>query len=113
MPNLEIINYKTHTQKKENLLFSGFYPASWPQRKSKKTERYIASELRKLWNINETVIPIIFTVLRTLSKGLLRKSWKSEDEQRPSNYSIAEICQNTEKSPGDLLSLTLQTRIIS
>ena len=33
-----------------------------------------------------------------LGKG----AWKSEDELKPSNYSIVEIGQNTEKSHGDL-----------
>ena len=52
-----------------------------------------------------TVVPIVINVLGTIPKGL--KSQKSEEEPRPSDYSIIKIGQNIEKSPGDLWRLAV------
>ena len=57
-----------------------------------------------------TFIPIVIGALGTVTKGLLKgteglgHNRSSEDH---SNYSIIEIGQNTEKSPGDLRSLSV------
>ena len=51
------------------------------------------------------VIPIVIGALGTVHKGLVQGVGDLETTGDYSNYSIVEISQNTEKSPGDLLSL--------
>ena len=56
------------------------------------------------------MIPIVIGALGTVTKGLIQelKDWeiKRASENHP-NYSIIEIGQNTEKSPGDLRRLAV------
>ena len=75
----------------------------------------LARELKKLWNMKVTIIPILIDAFGTVTKGLLKElgSWKTSGDHP--NY-ICENGQNTEKSPGDLrylLSLKLQWKTIS
>ncbi len=62
-------------------------------------------ELKKLWNMQVTIIIIVIGAFGTVTKGLLKGTgvvgswWTSGDH---SNYCIIENGQNTEKSPGDL-----------
>ena len=60
-----------------------------------------------------TFIPIIIGVLGTVTKGLKGTEGLENNETRGDhpNYCIAEIGQNTEKSPGDLRSLVIQTPV--
>ena len=46
----------------------------------------LTGELRKLWNIRVTVIPVIIGALGAVPQSLERgwKRWKSKDESRPS-----------------------------
>ena len=57
-----------------------------------------------------TVIPIVISVLGTVTKGLLRRleglGNKRSNEDHP-NCNIIKIGQNTEKSPGDLKILAV------
>ena len=66
-------------------------------------------ELKKLWNIKVTFIPIIIDALSTVTKGL-RKGLVDLEIRMSGDYPnyYIEISQNTEKSPGDLRSLKLQ-----
>ena len=69
-------------------------------KESEKKDKYLdlARELKKLWNMNATIVPII---KRPGELG----SWQwSRDYPKDS---IAENDQNPETSPGDLLSLRL------
>ena len=63
-----------------------------------KKDKYLdlARELKKLWNMQVTVMPII---IGAFGSGGLR-SWRKRGDHQ--NYSIIENGQNTEKSPGDL-----------
>ena len=60
------------------------------------------------------VIPIVIGALGTVNKGIgtgmrgLGNKWTSGDHP---NYSIIEIDQNTEKSPGDFRRLVTQTPV--
>ena len=64
----------------------------------------LARELKKLWNMKVTIVPIVIGAFGTVTKGLLKgpegfgSLWMSGDY---SNDSIAEDGQNTEKCPGD------------
>ena len=46
----------------------------------------LAWDLNKLYNMKMSVIPVVISALKTDPKCLIKglKSWKSEDEQRPS-----------------------------
>ena len=63
----------------------------------------------KLWNIKVTVIPIIIKALGTVTKGLIQGLKDVEIKDHP-NYSIVEICQNNEESPGDLRRFVVVTQ---
>ena len=59
-----------------------------------------------------TVIPIVIGALGTVTKTLVQRLEDLEIKRTIGdrlNYSVVEIGQITEKSPGDLLSLRLQT----
>ena len=64
-------------------------------KESEKKDKYLdlAREMKKLWNMKMTIIPIVIGAFGTVIKGLLKGL---ED------YYIIENGQNTEKSPGDL-----------
>ena len=70
----------------------------------------LVRELKKLWNMKVTIIPIVTGALGTVTKGLIRGTGGVGNNRTSGdhpNYCIIEIGQNTEKSPGDLLSLRL------
>ena len=75
--------------------------------KESKKDKYLglARELKKLWNMEVTVIPILIGPLGTVTKRLVKRTLglgnKRTSGEHP-NYSIVEISQNTEKCPGDL-----------
>ena len=75
-----------------------------------KRDKYLdlARELKKLWNMKVSIIPIVIGALGTVTKELVhgRLENKSTSRDHP-NYSIIEIGQNTEKSPGDLKRLVV------
>ena len=69
-PGLIIIN-----QKKENFQQCRLCCPGGPQNKSegmKKKDKYLdlARELKKLWNMKETIVPIVMDALGTITKGL-------------------------------------------
>ena len=105
---------KSQLKRKKYLMLNGFCCSSRPQdgNKRKQRDKYLdlARELRKLWNMMMTVIPIIVGALGTapqkLGKGTRKIGNQRKNHDHP-NYSIAEICQNPEKSPGDLRRLVL------
>ena len=80
-------------------------------RESKKIDKYsyFARELKKLWNIRVTVIPIVVGALRMVPKSL-EKGWRVGNQRKNwdhPGYSIVENGQNTEKCPGDLRRLAV------
>ena len=75
-----------------------------------KNDKYLdlARELKKLWNMKVTIVPIVIYALGTITKGLLKVlkalgSWRTGRDYP--NDSIAENSQNPERSPGDLRRL--------
>ena len=70
----------------------------------------LARELKKLWNMKVSIIPIVTDAFGTVTKGLLKRLEDLEIRGRVEtiqNYCIIEIGQNTEKSPGDLRRLAV------
>ena len=77
-----------------------------------KEDKYLdhTRELKKLWNMKMTIIPILIWVIGSVTKiitkgaGGLRNKRISEDHP---NDCIIEIGQNTEKSPGESRRLAI------
>ena len=115
-PDLIIINNNNNNNNKQNLQNVDFAVPADHRIKLKecnKKDKYldVARELKKLWNMKVTIVPIVIGAFGTITKGLLkglpgglvywRKSWDYP------NDSITENGQNTEKSPGDLRRLAV------
>ena len=64
----------------------------------------LARELKKLWNMKVTIVPMVMGTFGTITKGLLKGLEEMEVGGRGEtpNDSIAENNQNPETSPGDL-----------
>ena len=81
-------------------------------KESEKKDKYLdlARELKKLWNMKVTIVPIVIGAFDTVTKGFL----KGLEDLEVSGWvetiqtdSIAEDGQNTETSPGDLRRLAV------
>ena len=88
-------------------------------KESEKKDKYfdLARELKIPWNMKVTIIPIVIDALCTVTKGLVQGL---EDLEITGWVEIIEVTdctieinQNTEESPGDLLSKRLQWKTIS
>ena len=95
--------------KKENLQNMDFaVPADHrvKLKENEKKDKYLnfAGELKKLWNMKVTFIPIVIGSLGTITKWLIKGLEDLEIRGRveTTQTCIIEIGQNTEKSPGDL-----------
>ena len=80
-PDLIIINNskkKKKRKEKENMQNCWLYCPGWPQSKIKikceKNYNYLdlTTELKKLWNMKVTIIPIVIRALRTVIKRLIK-----------------------------------------
>ena len=75
-PNLaQTTRSSDNQQKRENLQNCRLCCPGWPQSKeSKKKDKYLdlASELKNLWNMKVTMIPIVISALGTITKGLVQ-----------------------------------------
>ena len=67
-----------------------------------KKDKYLdlARELKKLWNMKVTIIPIVIGAFATVTKGLLKgledlECWRTNGDHQ--NYCIIENDQNTGK----------------
>ena len=67
----------------------------------------LTKELKKLWNMKVTIIPIVIGAFGTVTKGLLKGLENKRMGGDHPNYYIIENGQNTEKSPGDLRRLAI------
>ena len=79
-------------------------------KESEKKEKYLARELKKLWNMKVTFIPIVIGALGTVTEGLIKGLGDLEIRGREEiiqTYSIIQNGQNTEKSPGDFRRLAV------
>ena len=86
-----------------------------------KRDKYLdlAIELKKLWNMNVTIIPIVIGAFGTVTKGLLKGledlevgGWV-ETIQTTALLKTARILRSVLETWGDLLSLNLQWKTIS
>ena len=86
-----------------------------------KKDKYLdlARELKKLWNMKVTIIPIVIGAFGTVTKGLLKRledlevgRWL-ETVQTTALLRMARILRRVLGTWGDLLSLKLQWKTIS
>ena len=86
-----------------------------------KRDKYLnlARELKKLWNMQVTIMPIMIGAFGTVTKGLLKGmedlevSGRVETIQTTSSLKTARILRRVLETWGDLLSLNLQWKTIS
>ena len=86
-----------------------------------KRDKYLdlAKELKKLWNMKVTIIPIVIGALGTVTKGLvqgpedLQKIGRVETIQTTTLLRSARILRRVLETWRDLLSLKLQWKTIS
>ena len=112
-PNLsQTTRFCNHQRKKKRELAELWTLLSWLttekiERKRKK-DKYedLAWELKKLWNMKVTIIPIVFSIHQNIGTGTggLGKAMTRGDHP---NYSIIKIGQNTQESPEDLSRLAV------
>ena len=90
-------------------------------KESKKRDKYLdlARELRKLWNVKVTMIPIVIDALGMIPKGLERgleeleiRGW-TKIIQTAALLMLARILRRVLETWGDLLLLRLQWKTIS
>ena len=62
----------THNDKKKIVDFAVLADHRVKLKESEKREKYLAKELKKLWNIKLTVIPIVIVALGTIIKVLVQ-----------------------------------------
>ena len=106
-PDLIIINKKKRTCKVVDFAVPADHRIKL--KKLEKKDKYLdfAWELKKLWNMQVIIIPIVIGAFGTITKWLLKglgSWWTSGDH--PNNW-ITENSQNTEKNPGDLRRLAV------
>ena len=90
-------------------------------KESEKKDKYLdlARELKKLWNMRLTVVPIVIGVLGTITQGLLKGledleiGRRTETIQTRALLRTARILRRVLETWGDLLSLKLQWKTIS
>ena len=87
----------------------------------KKKDKYLdlARELKKLWNMSVTIVPIVIGAFGTIAKGLLKGledlevGGRVETIQMTVLLRTARILRRVLETCGDLLSLKLQWITIS
>ena len=82
-----------------------------------KRDKYLdlARELKKIWNIKVTILPIVIGAFVTVTKGLLKglKDLEVETIQTTALLKTARILRRVLETWGDLLPLKLQWKTIS
>ena len=84
-------------------------------KENEKKDKYLdlARELKKLWNMKVTIVPIVIGALGTITKGLLKGLEDLEIGGRTALLRTARILRRVLETWGDLLSLKLQWKTIS
>ena len=122
-PDLIIINNNKNKKKKTCKIVDFAVPADHriKLRECEKRDNYVdlARELKKLWNIKVTIIPIVIGAFGTVTKGLLKAledlevGGREETILTTALLKTARILRRVLETWGDLLSLNLQWKTIS
>ena len=115
--------YNNNKKKRESakLLTLLFRRTTINLKESEKKDKYLdlARELKKLWNMKVTIVPIVIGALGTITKGLLKGledlevGGRIETIQTTALLRTARILRRVLETWGDLLSLKLQWKTIS
>ena len=113
-PDLIIINNKKRICKIVDFAVPGDHRINL--KKSEKKDKYLdfARELKKLWNMKVTIVPIVIGALGTITKGLLKGLEELEVGRRVETIQTtalprtARIMRQVLETWGDLLSLKFQ-----
>ena len=111
-PDLIIINQKKRTCKIVDFAVPADHRIK--MKECEKKDKYIdlARELKKLWNMRVTIIPIVIGAFGTVTKGLLKRledlevGGQVETIQMTALLRTARILRRVLETWGDLLSLT-------
>ena len=101
--DLVIISMKNRTCRIVDFTVSADHCVKLRESKNKDKNLDPTRELKKLWNMNVTVIPVAIGTLGRVTGGIRNKRMTGDH----SNYSIIENEQNTEESLGDLRRLAV------
>ena len=108
-PDLIIINKRKRICKIVDFAVSADHRINLKE--SEKKDKYLdlARELKKLWNMKVTIVPIVIGALGTITKGLLKGMEDLEVGGRVDypNDGIVKNGQNPETSPGNLRRLAV------
>ena len=118
-PDLIIINKKKRTCKIVDFAVPADHRIK--QKECEKKDKYLdlARELKKLWNMQVTIIPIVIGAFGTVTKGLLKGledlevGGRVETIQTTALLRTARILRRVLETWGNLLSLRLQWKTIS
>ena len=107
-PDLIIINKKKRTCKIVDFAVQADHRIKLKECEKKDKYLDFARELKKLWNMKVTIIPIVIGAFGTVTKRITKGtgglgSWRTSGDHP--NYYIIKNGQDTEKSPGDLWRL--------
>ena len=118
-PDLIIINQKTKICKIVDFAVPADHRINLKE--SEKKDKYLdlAREIKKLWNMKVTIVPIVVGALGTVTKGLLKGLEDLEIGERVASIQTtallrtARILRRVLETKEDLLSLKLQWKTIS
>ena len=118
-PDLIIINKKKRICKIVNFAVPADHRIKLKEREKKDKYFDFARELKKLWNMEVMIVPIMIDTFSTITKGLLKGledlevgGWV-ETIQMTALLRTARILRRVLETWGDLLSLKLQWKTIS
>ena len=118
-PDLIIINKKKRTCKIVDFAVPADHRLKLKECEKKDKYLDLARELKKLWNMQVTMIPIVIGAFGTVTKGLLKElenlevAGRVETIQTTTLLRTAKILRRVLETWGDLLSLRLQCKTIS
>ena len=118
-PDLIIINKKKRTGKIVNFDVPADHRVKLKECEKKDKYLDLARELKKLWNMQVTIIPIVIGAFGTVTKGLLKGLEDLEDGGRVETIQTttllrtARILRRVLETWGDLLSLRTQRKTTS
>ena len=117
-PDLMIINNNKKKKKRISKIVDFAVPADHriKLKESEKKDKYLdlARELKKLWNMKVTIIPIVIDAFGTVTKGSLKGLEALEIKGRVETIqTTTRILRRVLETWGDLMSLKLQGKTIN
>ena len=118
-PNLIVINKKSRTCRMVDFAVSADHRVKLKECEKRDKHPNLARELKKLWNMKVTIIPIVIGALGTDTKGLVQGLEDLEITGRLEIIQTAVLVRSRRilrrflETWGDLLSLKLQWKTIS